>query len=805
MRRTVVAIGLAALLVVGGAGAASQRDHALLALNILPPGEGANIPELTSQIAMYDGLTPLQGNVTANDLRRYYKPETLGLGGTKAMHVERPKSGLTIYRDSFDVPHVYGTTRASTEFGAGWVTAEDRGLDLQLLRGPARIAALDVPGYDAFSVALSARAFTPSAQTEAFLASQAKVAQKTKQGRQLLVDVDAYVRGMNAYFKSKGGFVKPVTRNDVTAIGTLIGAVFGAGGGHEAQSAEFLSSLQQRLGAAKGVSVWNDLREQLDPETPVTVAQRFPYESGPTGIGPGNLPLDAGSFTPFVAGGGPLQVPPQQHRLMSNALLLGASRSKSGHPIFVAGPQVGYYAPEILMEEDLHGGGLDARGVAFPGLGFYLQIGRGRDYAWSATSASSDVVDEFAETLCGNGTTQYIYKGQCRTMGNFDAGSLQGRNGGPATELTYHTTVHGPVVGYATSNGKKVAIALDRSTRGRELLAAIPFQTLSTGGVKSPQQFFKAMAGFDLTFNWFYADSKHIATYSSGRLPLRNTNVNPGLPTNGDGSYEWKGWLAPNAHVHAVDPPGGQIVNWNNKPGAAFAAADDNWSYGSVHRVQLLNAALPKGRTTPAGVVSAMNSAATRDLRDDLVPLLAKTMGRTAAPSSRDAQMVQLVQSWNGSRLDTNLDGRIDAAGAAIMDAWWPRLAVAVLQPVLGPLTDELKTLAPISNDANPGGSSYGGGWYGYVEKDLRTQLAGKTGFSTRYCGNGDLNACSASLWQSLDAAGNALAAAQGADPTAWRSDATAERIQFSGFIPNTMRWTNRPTFQQVVVFGSHR
>jgi len=281
--------------------------------------------------------------------------------------------------------------------------------------------------------------------------------------------------------------------------------------------------------------------------------------------------------------------------------------------------------------------------------------------------------------------------------------------------------------------------------------------------------------------------------------------VNPGLPTNGNGSYEWHGWLGANAHVHAVDPPGGQIVNWNNKPGTAFGAADDNWSYGSVHRVQLLDNALPKGRTTPAGVVSAMNSAATRDLRENLVPLLAKVMARSSAPSARDGQMLQLLQSWNGSRLDANLDGRIDDPGAAIMDAWWPRLAVAVLAPVLGPLTDQLRTLAPMSDDANPGGSSYDAGWYGYVEQDLRTQLKGKPGFSTRYCGNGDLNACSASLWQSLDAAGSALAVAQGSDPSAWRSDATTERIRFSGFIPDTMRWTNRPTFQQVVVFRSHR
>ena len=49
--------------------------------------------------------------------------------------------------------------------------------------------------------------------------------------------------------------------------------------------------------------------------------------------------------------------------------------------------------------------------------------------------------------------------------------------------------------------------------------------------------------------------------------------------------------------------------------------------------------------------------------------------------------------------------------------------------------------------------------------------------------------------------------ATQGADPVAgWRPDATKERIRFApGILQDTMRWTNRPTFQQVLSFGSHR
>ena len=92
-----------------------------------------------------------------------------------------------------------------------------------------------------------------------------------------------------------------------------------------------------------------------------------------------------------------------------------ARESATGHPIGVLGPQVGYYVPQILMEEDLHGPGFDARGAAFPGVNLYVQLGHGRDYAWSATTATSDNVDTFAEVLCQD-DFHYLYKGQCRPM-----------------------------------------------------------------------------------------------------------------------------------------------------------------------------------------------------------------------------------------------------------------------------------------------------------------------------------------------------------------------------------------------------
>jgi hypothetical protein len=181
------------------------------------------------------------------------------------------------------------------------------------------------------------------------------------------------------------------------------------------------------------------------------------------------------------------------------------------------------------------------------------------------------------------------------------------------------------------------------------------------------------------------------------------------------------------------------------------------------------------------------------------------------APSERDAAAAKTIALWyasGSSRIDADGDGRIDAAGAAVMDAFWPRAARAVLDPVLGSLTERLAELNPVDDYANSQGSSYDNGWYGYVDKDLRTALGQpvRSPFHERYCGGGSLAACSASLWAAIDAAADELEAQQGPDPFSWRADATPERISFEpGLIPLTMRWTNRPTFQQVITFSGHR
>jgi acyl-homoserine lactone acylase PvdQ len=730
-----------------------------------------------------------------------FKPAPLGAPPRAGYKRENPRKGVKIFRDEFGVAHVNGKTEADVAYGAGWVTAADRGLLLQLIRGPARIAALDVPGLDPLALALSGKSFVPSAQTEAFLSNQIDAVRSQRSvGPKILALVNAYAAGINGYYRAKGIPATPFTANDVIASAALIAARFGTNGGQEVQNSMFLDALAGRLGEADARRVFADLREANDPESAVSVPGSFPQET-PAAPAPGSVVLDDGSFT-----GAPLTAP----AFASNALLVGAKRSETGHPLFVAGPQVGYFFPEFFAEMELTGAGFDVRGAVFPGVPLLL-IGRGPDFAWSATSSKADNLDLFVETLCGD-DQHYLYRGQCEPMRRFIVGTLKAQ-GEPDQEVSYDETTHGPVIGYAKVAGKRVAISLQRSTRGRELLSTKAFYDLNTGKVDSAKDFLATMSGVEFSFNWFYADDRDIAMFSSGRLPLRAAGTDPALPTVGTGDFDWRGFVPFFAHAQGVNPPSRTILNWNNRPASNVGAADSNFSYGSVHRIDLLRAAVAAHKKhTLATLTGAMNKAATQDLRVVRVwPIVKAVLQTGPAPSARAEAAVSLLDNWrlNGSsRLDRDLDGRVDDPGAAVMDAAWPGIADAVMTPVLGPLVDRLAALHGRSDDAGPGGSSYISGWYGYVDKDLRTLLGREVRgpYSRRYCGAGVLATCREALWSAIDAAAARLETTQGPAPSSWRADAVAERIRFtSGVLPDTMRWSNRPTFQQLMSFTGHR
>ncbi len=888
MKRVRATLLAAALLCLTAAPAGAQttppygQNDAGGFLNVLPPGEAGvdNVvqlaaftalrtvpPNFADQQPLYENLVYADPTLTDAQVPSYFKDATFGVQAGGAVRTETPEPGLTIVRDSYDVPHIYGDTRAAVMFGAGYAGAEDRLFLMDVLRHTGRATLSSFAGGSRSNRAMDEGQWALAPYTERDLQAQIDAAPRLygAAGTQLIADAQNYVNGINAYlsaatlnplmlpgeYTAAGQYPSPWKLTDVIATASLIGGIFGKGGGAELQSALTLQALERRFGVKRGKNAWRDFRTANDPEAPTTILKTgFGYESADPFSSRGAALPDPGSAiktsfgTPSAASdrgsgslaniGAALRSALRGPGHASNWELISARHSATGHPLAVMGPQVGYYVPEVLMEEDLHGPGIDARGAAFPGVNQYVELGHGRDYAWSATTATSDNIDTFAEVLCQD-TYHYLYKGQCLAMEkltqvNSWSPSLADSTAAGSETLTAYRTVHGIVFARATVHGRPVAYVHARSTYFHEADSALGFSALNDPGlVHDPASFQQAASKISFLFNWAYVDASHISYFMSGWMPQRAPGTSPAFPILGTGQYDWKGydaathtadWLPAAKHPHATDQ--GYQVSWNNKQAPGWSAADDQWGYGPIFRSQLIEdrvkADLAGGRKMRiAQLVQAMEEPATEDVRAvKLLPIVFKAIGRPSNSQLRSA--LGSLAAWaaaGGHRRDLTRSGHDEFTPAIeLIDAWWPLLLHAEFGPMLGSSGfDAVKSMIGF------GSTAFSEGWYGYVSKDLRRVFGSpeRGRYSQAYCGNRPgrhfspatlRRRCRAALQSSLLAALSVTPAqSYGAVCPADPEPACADRNRWtyaSAIRLAPFPFQNRPTFQQVVTLFQH-
>ncbi len=903
--------------------------------NVLPPGtnglvdlaqlvayETAHLrpPHNDDQLAMYSNLTAAAPNISTAQIGDYFKDATFGVRSGDAGSTESPEPGATIVRDKqFGVPHIYGDTRAELMFGIGFATAEDRLFFIDALRHAGQGDLASFAG--GANVSMDESVWDSEPYTHQDLVNQINYGvTHSRYGQQIFNDASNYVAGINAYiaraknplftattmpaeYVALGIQPQPFTLEDLVSIATLVGGIFGNGGGDQLNNAILYEQLRRRFGREmanvagspelvktsrsrrhhrrqrvdhSGFATFMSFVDPSDPEAPSTVrGKSFRYQTLPK---PSRAVLrtvalpDPGSvrFAGHVVAGAAPQAarraaPASGHRIgdalgpsanagpgllsfprdMSNALLISARNSASGHPLAVMGPQVSYFTPEILMEEDIHGPGVDADGAAFPGTNLYVQLGHGRDYAWSATSSGQNIIDTFAVPLCSPGggkvspqSDYYVLHRSCvkmETLTRSESWKPNPADTTPAGSITLQTqrTAYGIVIARATIHGRPVAYTNLRSTYMHELDSSAGFYLLNNPAmVRNPQDFMHDAYQIDYTFNWFYTDDKHIAYFNSGLNPVRAPHTDPLFP-----SWDTDAWRG--LHPGAVSTPAGIteqqtpqrshpqtvdqsfLTSWNNKQAPGYNDAATGQEYASVYRSQLLdnniNHYLAHGKLTLAELINAMGNAGTQDLRAvEVLPYALQIIGHPSDPTLASA--VDQLRAWVASgahrinREHPAASGDYDQSGAVrIMDAWWPLLVSAEFGPVLGQsLLSHVEGNFAINDEPGHGtggahvGSAFDVGFYGIVQKDLRSVLGRhvRGPLNRVFCGRGSLRNCRAALESSLRA-GIAKTPAQvyPSDGVCKAGDQMcSDSIQFRAIGAITqppIEWVNRPTFQQ--------
>ena len=800
------------------------------------------------------------------------------------------------------IPVIYGDTDEAAFFGAGFVTAEDRLTIMEALRALGRAEAFALLGTaNAWLMDAELLRLYPYTEDE-LTAMVERANEYGEDGAKTLAAVKAYVDGVNAYITGMyagelpipnaiaelnlpDDQIAPWTVKDVVASAMVVRAMFGADGGGELGNAATMLQLIDKTGSVtEARRIYGELRNRNNHDAPMHILdEQFVYmqrddaaiqtEANSLGVGSGDYGLAV--FLSGVAGRAdseslraPDEMQPliealsglnEQSRIktellrfesplgvidlsnpgaMSNALVVGASRSATGKPMMLGGPQTGYFSPQILLELEIHGDTVHTRGAGFPGLSFAPVIGRSGTYAWTATAGGSDMIDTFVEVLCGDEqSTQYRYNGNCVEMErwvhreNVD-GIKNPATGLPLPDLIAERTIHGPVVARGTMpgpNGEPIAVAIvkNRSTFKKEADGAVTLYRWATGKSVTAEQFLLDNDAMNLSTNWMYNNQTEIAYYHGGLFPVRDNRVDPDFPVPGTGEYDWKGLLDASEHPQAANPERGFVVSWNNKHSPWWGASDTKWNYSALYRADMLEDKLVAASTgadtiTPVELVQMMQEAGVTDFRGShVLPLvldIAKAHPELGTGANRDIWLSKL-DDWvaNASlRRDADEDHFYDRGNAVeFMDALWQPLNEAIFGDDYGLVVGK----AGLDNSPGSTGSAYQGGMYGHAWTQLAMSLNRpvNTPTQTEYCGRGhegatQLEQCARAVWSALDwvmdqgAEGVPGGERQPLDPNGRGKDSLSERVLF---IPlpdatanaDSMHWTNRPTYQQFMMF----
>ncbi len=701
----------------------------------------------------------------------------------------------TIIRDDYGVPHIYARDARSLFYAMGYVAADDRLWQAEILRRSATGTLAELLGPGAVPGDIQARLmFGPPERRAAAFASASP---------ELQTIIGAYVDGINARiadetaegtlpveFGAFGVAPRPWTVDDVIAEFMLLGSRFGWFGSDELTNLETWLALQDRF-ASDAATVFGDLFWLDDPDAPTTVpagpagrqARRAPsphaaYPVGAMDAARDALSRRAAAERAWRDAGVPDKSP------ASNAFVISPRLSRDRRALLLGGPQMGYTTPQINHEVGLHGAGFDVTGMSIAGFPL-IPIGVGDGYAWTLTSGGSDNSDIFAETLDPADPTRYWYRGawrplECRV-------ETIGVAGSPPVDQTLCASVHGPIVGADGST----ALAFANSTVGHELDSLEAW--IGLGTARNIDEFASHLPDVAYNFNVLYADrAGNIAYWHIGRIPIRADGVNPFFPASGAGDQDWQGVIPFDQMPHAVNPRQGWMASWNNKPAPGWRnSSADFWMWGPAHRVNTLRKELAKLRPHSAdvSVVERINriggwttdtptgSANSVFVSTDF-ELMLKAVDTSADPRLRP--IVRQMARWNGMQVDADGDGFYDDPYGTIFNAWWFALAGGVFDEV-----------ADVSNRFILGN---------LVDRMLRGDDAALP-LAYDYLEGATVEEA---VTQALIAALDELTATYGSpDPADWRQPVSTiswTPIGAAG-VPDTI-WMNRGTYNQIVHLG---
>ena len=540
-------------------------------------------------------------------------------------------AGLTaeveVFYDDYGVPHIYAKNAEDAYFALGYVHAQDRLFQMEMLRRAAGGRLSEILGPDLIKVdklfrTLGINQFAKQ-HAQRFLSADTAAFQKATL---------AYQKGINQFIKTGKTPLEfsiigiPKEEFEPEDIYLALGFMsFGFADGLRADP------VLQKIKTELGDEYLRDLAVETPPD-----AVRIKNYDGPVKIGaPQNLIASINEALDK------LPVPLWQG---SNGWVISGDRTASGLPMLANDTHIGFAQPAVWYEAHMEYPGFSFYGHHLAGIPFAL-LGNNRRTGWGLTMFENDDTDFFLETANPDNPNQVKFKDQWETISIRE--EIIKVKGKEDIVLEVKSSRHGPFINGIVENTQvqhPVALSWLLTQVTNEALQAVYLLNHAASIVDAQ----KAASKFSSPgLNVMYGDADgNIGWWAVAKLPIRPPHVQSKLFLDGaSGKDEYLGFYDFSKNPHSVNPPGGFVYSANNQPDSVEGILYPGYYYPKARAGRIVKLLGQDKKWTMEDIKKV-------DL--DVISITAPEIAREISSVLKSlnqaefSDLISLLENWNG-------------------------------------------------------------------------------------------------------------------------------------------------------------
>lgn len=469
---------------------------------------------------------------------------------------------VSIKKDQWGIPHIEAKNQYDALFAYGYTIAKDRLFQMDIQRRLARGELSEILGEDLIEIDKMFRTYLISNKAKKYLSDTSKISSDA------LKYIDAYIQGVNYFIKTGpktiehrliGEEVRPFDRLDVASMTIYMSFSLMDG----IRRDMLFSMLKEKISKVDLEIIFPDYADNnfltiMEEEIDSIPKRNYSYEKNMSDSSYKKL-ISYFDLTEKLTG----LVPPFHG---SNSWVLSPSRSKSGNAILANDPHIGLSKPDVWYEAHVSYPGYNNYGYYIPTIPFPL-IGHDDFKAWGMTMFENDEVDLYKEIFNSKNKNQVLFDGK---WVNSQVIKEQIKVKGKSQEdLTIRVTSHGPIIsdyidGYTGSPLAFSWVFYNLENPFFDML----YDITTANNITDFQYSVSQVTSPGLNFS--YVDKAgNIAWWASGRLPVRDSNINAKSILDGSNpNHNIKSYVSFENNPQLINPKSGVIITANNLPTA---------------------------------------------------------------------------------------------------------------------------------------------------------------------------------------------------------------------------------------------